>query len=364
MNKKVALFLMTLMWFVLPAQPPTGYYNAAVGKSGEALRLALHTIIKNHTTLSYDNLWTAFATTDVHLDNPNKIWDMYSNCNFTYNSNQCGNYSSECDCYNREHSMPKSWFNDIAPMYTDLFHLYPTDGKVNGTRSNYPFGEVGNATYISQNGGSKLGSARSGLGYSGTVFEPIDEYKGDFARTYFYMSTCYQDKRLDYENGATMLNGSKFKEWAIQMLLQWSNDDPVSEKEINRNNAVYTLQHNRNPFIDYPELARLIWSADSVNSFQTGSEDTTHTDTSSIAYITLPPVILYPNPASTQLHVVMPTHIKADIVIYNTIGVAVRNEQLDGCSKIIELNGLPPGLYLFKISQQNRIKIYKFTICY
>ena len=356
MNKKITVFLLFLAWLILPAQPPNGYYNAATGKSGEALRLSLHTIIKNHTTLSYNALWTAFHTTDMLPDNSNRIWDMYSNCDFTYSDNQCGNYSNECDCYNREHSMPKSWFNDASPMYTDLFHLYPTDGMVNNKRSNYPFGEVGNAAYISANGGSKLGSARNGLGYSGTVFEPIDEYKGDFARTYFYMSVCYRDKRLDYGEGSTMFNGSTLKEWAVQMLLDWSTNDPVSEKETNRNNAVYALQHNRNPFIDYPELAGLIWGADSVNSFQPDDDSSTIISTSLLS------AMLYPNPATMQLNVVMPVHSKANIVIYDVIGKAIRNEQMNGYSKIIELDGLPAGLYFLKMSEQNRTKIYKFLI--
>jgi endonuclease I len=358
MNKKFAVFLLLLAGFSLSAQPPAGYYDSATGKSGEALRLALHTIIKNHTSLSYNALWTAFHTTDVLPDNPDKIWDMYSNCDFTYSANQCSNYSEECDCYNREHSMPKSWFNDASPMYTDLFHLYPTDGWVNGKRSNYPFGEVDNATYTSGNG-SKLGLAHSGLGYSGTVFEPVDEYKGDFARTYFYMTTCYRDKRLDYENGSTMLSGSRLKGWAVQMLIRWSNEDSVSEKEINRNNAVYALQHNRNPFIDYPELAGLIWGADSVNSFQpngSGIDDHTHTGSSA------PQAILYPNPATRQLNVVMPVHSKANIVIYNATGEVLRNTQMNGYSKIIELNGLPAGLYFLKMSEQKRTQTYKLVI--
>jgi endonuclease I len=363
MNKKFAVFFLFLTGFSLSAQPPAGYYDTAIGKSGETLRLALHTIIRNHTSLSYSDLWTAFHTTDVLPDNPDIIWDMYSNCNFTYAADQCVNYNKECDCYNREHSMPKSWFDDQYPMYTDLFHLYPTDGWVNGKRSNFPFGEVGNVTYTGNNG-SKLGTARSGLGYSGTVFEPVDEYKGDFARTYFYMTTRYRDKQLDHDNGSAMLSGSRLKGWAVQMLIRWSNEDSVSEKEINRNNAVYALQHNRNPFIDYPELARLIWGADSINSFQPndGGDDTIHTDSSAIAGMNLSQAMLYPNPATRQLNVTMPVHSKANIVIYNAMGEAMRHAQMNGYSIIIELTGLPAGLYLLKMSEQKQTQIYKFTI--
>ncbi|MDE6695063.1 MAG: endonuclease, partial [Bacteroidales bacterium] len=172
------------------SREPEGYYEAAYGKKGYSLKTALHGIIKGHTEISYNGLWEAYKKTDARADG--KVWDMYSDCDFTFGTKQCGNYKNECDCYNREHSFPKSWFSDAKPMYSDLFHLYPTDGKVNGMRGNNPFGEVSNPSYVSNNGG-KLGPNTT-PGYAGTVFEPVDEYKGDFARSYFYMATCYEDK--------------------------------------------------------------------------------------------------------------------------------------------------------------------------
>ena len=253
------------------AQAPnnTGeYYQKADGKKGAELKTALCAVINPHTQRTYKQLWTDFQTTDAK---PNgKVWDMYSNKReMTFVTDQAGNYNQEGDVYNREHSFPKSWFNDEYPMYTDLFHLYPTDGWVNGQRSNDPFGEVASAYKESANGFSKWGNARSGLGYSGKVFEPNDEYKGDFARTYFYMITCYesyknsngQSRQITSWN-CVMLDGKLypgFTNWALEMLLKWAQNDPVSEKEINRNNAVYGIQKNRNPFIDYPGLERFIW---------------------------------------------------------------------------------------------------------
>lgn len=252
--KKLLLFLLLPLFTISYAQPPAGYYNTASGLSGKALQAALHDIIDNHTVQSYNFLWTAFKTTDV-LPN-GKVWDMYSSCTWTFTTNQCGNYSGECDCYNREHSWPKSWFGDKAPMNSDLFHLYPTDGYVNGKRSNYPFGEVSAATYTSSNG-CKLGS-NTYPGYSGVVFEPIDEYKGDFARTYFYMSTRYYGEDSGWP-GSAMTTGSQLKPWALAMMKEWHQNDPVSAKEISRNNAVYGFQNNRNPFIDHPEYVAAIW---------------------------------------------------------------------------------------------------------
>jgi endonuclease I len=252
--KKFILFLFLPLVSISFAQPPSGYYNPANGLTGTALQAALHNIIDNHNVISYNGLWAAFQYTDA-LPN-GKVWDMYSNCSWTFFSNQCGNYNSECDCYNREHSWPKSWFGDQSPMNSDLFHLYPTDGWVNNKRGNYPFGEVSSPTYTSSNG-SKVGS-NTYPGYSGTVFEPIDEYKGDFARTYFYMSVRYYNEDNNWP-GSDMTNGAQLKPWALAMMRDWHLGDPVSTKEINRNNAVYSYQQNRNPFIDHPEFAAQIW---------------------------------------------------------------------------------------------------------
>ncbi|MDD3080260.1 MAG: endonuclease [Paludibacter sp.] len=260
------LFFNILLW--TEAENPNGYYNAAEGKSGSALYSALESIITNgQSVTSYSGLWTAYKTTDVNASG--KIWDMYSNCSFTISTDQCGTYSSECDCYNREHTSPQSWFGSSSPMYSDLFNVYPTDGKVNGMRSNYPYGEVGKATYTSANG-SKLGSSDFS-GYSGTVFEPIDEYKGDFARTYFYMATRYASICQNWTGNATAVYGSNFglTTYATNLFLKWSREDPVSDKEIARNNAVYDVQNNRNPFIDYPGLEEILWGGGTSVTFST-----------------------------------------------------------------------------------------------
>jgi len=250
---------------------PSTYYSTATG-TGATLKTSLYNIIKTHTSVSYENLWTAYATTDLK---PNgKIWDMYSDGDgcatptyeFTYDTGQCGSYVNEGDCYNREHSFPKSWFNDATPMYTDLFHIVPTDGKVNGMRSNYPFGVVTSPTYTSTSNGSKLGPNTYGGTYTGLAFEPNDAYKGDFARNYLYMATCYETIISGWEStdvsGDAMLDGLSypcFEPWALQMLLEWNAADPVDQKEKSRNDAVYTVQGNRNPFIDNPSYVNQIW---------------------------------------------------------------------------------------------------------
>ena len=259
-----------------PDDPTTDedYYQPADGKKGEALKTAMCGIIYNRTEKDYDDLWEAYYTTDV--DSDGKIWDMYSNKTKYTPVLKGSTYSQEGDCYNREHAFPQSWFGGGMPAKSDLHHVYPTDGYVNGMRSNNPYGETTGDKYKSANDFSKLGACTY-PGYSGKVFEPNDEYKGDFARTYFYMVTCYEEQLLTwYTNNSNdtevdeVLDGTTYpalQTWQLNMLMEWAKNDPVSEKEINRNNAVYAIQKNRNPFIDYPGLEEYIWGSMTTTAF-------------------------------------------------------------------------------------------------
>ncbi len=275
------------------------YYKDADGKKGAALKTALCEIIRKNleqNVVSYTpGLWNAYPTTDAKPDDATKVWDMYSDISdFTFGApdqDSGSGGSTEGDKYNREHSFPREWFGGAkAPMNTDLFHVYPTDKLVNNRRSSYPFGETtgegkGSKYFKSHNNFSKLGdNTRSG--YTGTVFEPNDIYKGDFARTYFYMVTCYENEIPSWTTAqAHTLDGNKYpglQEWQLNMLMEWSKNDPVDQpvaKETPRNNAVYGIQKNRNPFIDYPGLEEYIWGdkknvAFSYDHFgETGIED-------------------------------------------------------------------------------------------
>jgi len=270
MKKYVLVTFFNFITILVFTQIPIGYYDSAQGKHGQELREALHNIINtNVTSISYNQLWDAYPRTDKK---PNgKVWDIYSDnpngtppYEYTFFTDQCGNYTGEGVCYNREHTVPASWFNDASPMYTDLFHVLPTDGYVNNRRSNHPYGKVGNATWTSMNG-SKLGSSATS-GYSGTVFEPIDSFKGDVARIYFYMATRYMDKIANW-TGESFQN-SDLSSWAKNLFLQWHQLDPVSSKERKRNDSVYVIQHNRNPFVDHPEWVNDIWGPSaSINNY-------------------------------------------------------------------------------------------------
>ncbi|WP_233582320.1 endonuclease [Prevotella sp. OH937_COT-195] len=271
MNFKIySLTFMALINFTVAlAQAPnnTGtYYKDADGKTGRTLKTALCNIIsKGYNQQTYSAIWTAYKTTDTK-PGTNKIYDIYSNTSdYTYGVDQAGNYKEEGDVYNREHTFPKSWFGGKKyPMYTDLFHVMPSDGYVNNKRDNYPFGTNNGEKYSSNNNYSKLGRSTT-EGYSGIVFEPNDEYKGDMARNYFYMATRYENviEKWNGDEGAILAQDSykPYKDWQMNMLMQWSKDDPVSPKETARNDAVYAIQKNRNPFIDYPGLEEYIWGS-------------------------------------------------------------------------------------------------------
>ncbi|GLS28045.1 hypothetical protein GCM10007877_37640 [Marinibactrum halimedae] len=255
----------------------SNYYSSANGLSGFALKTELFNITKPPKEWGgsqYGKIWTFIRDheLDTYYERDQSVLDMYSEnplnpdpYNFTAGTHQCSQdlkYSGEGDCYNREHSMPKAWFGKGEPMHSDVHHVFPTDGSVNNKRNNHPFGEVGSREYTSNNG-SLLGTGRSGLGYSGTVFEPIDEFKGDFARAHFYMATRYEDKASSWKSDSNaVFNGTGsqvFQSWYVNMLKRWHQQDPVSQKEIDRNNAAYEFQGNRNPFVDHPEFVERIW---------------------------------------------------------------------------------------------------------
>jgi len=242
---------------------PDGYYDGVSGKKGaENILSALKTCIsKNYNEINYSALEEHYLNTDFYADT---LWDMYSTCRFTMaEANKAQKYV--CDGWNKEHVCCQSWLGS-GPMQSDMFNVYPTDARVNNLRSNYPYGVVsGSSQGISNDPDNhalgKLGaSALQGAG-SNKVYEPDDKYKGDFARTFFYMVARYRDKTLNSGNGSAMFTSSPtdLTSYSLSFLLDWHRNDPVSEKEVDRNQGVYGEQHNRNPFIDYPELVEYIW---------------------------------------------------------------------------------------------------------
>lgn len=268
MSKIKSILLLALLWFAQisyanvitgVAAIPDGYYDGVSGKKGaDNILNALNTCIsKDYNEISYKGLEPHYLNTDFYSDT---LWDMYSTCRFTYDDANAPQ-KKVCDGWNKEHVCCQSWLGS-GPMVSDLFNVYPTDARINNLRSNYPYGVVSTFSGFSgdpdKHGLGKLGSSVAGVG---TVYEPDDRYKGDFARTFFYMVARYRSNILNSGNGSQMFssNPTNLTTYALNFLLQWHRNDPVSEKEIDRNQAVYGEQNNRNPFIDYPDLVEYIW---------------------------------------------------------------------------------------------------------
>ena len=228
-----------------------------IDPDSSSLKTDLHNLINDHSGVSYDGLWGVFDETDARSDG--SVWDMYSDLGkeqseyiYAFEDDQCGQYSSEGDCYNREHSFPQSWSDDGAPERSDLHQVFPVDGYVNGIRGSLPLGPVGQVNRTTSNGSLRGESIH--CGYDDDVFEPIDEYKGDLARALLYVSV--RDQGADSDRGERdASDGAHLETWFEEVQLAWHLLDPVSDKETARNDAVEAVQGNRNPFVDRPELA-------------------------------------------------------------------------------------------------------------
>lgn len=283
---KRILFLI-LLPFLAEAQAPSGYYDGTSILTGYALKSKLHQIIsEKNINWHYGDLTNFYNQTDLDkyydhdASNTTILLDIYSEIpngsdSYEYTTaNIVGSASAEGQGWNREHMMPQSTFNSNYPMYSDLFYVIPTDARINQLRSNYPYGVAKTTTtpfYTFSNGSKINTNATAGSGYTGRVYEPIDEFKGDIARSLLYFAVRYEGKlsSFNFYNGSSVANDTSpldgteekaFENWYLALLLQWNAQDSVSQKEIDRNNAVYAIQKNRNPFIDHPEWVNAIWS--------------------------------------------------------------------------------------------------------
>lgn len=256
------------------AEYKAGYYDMMDGKKKEALKAAAKACVSGHSSLPYYDLPDYWQYSDVYPELVNGLkrwWEMYSDRNYYIAAGVSGKSSFSQNGMQREHSVPKSWWkvgNDVeyTPAYTDMWNLYPSDASANLAKSNYPFGEVRTTDF--DNGVTKVGIPKQGYGGGAAkVFEPADEYKGDFARTIFYMATVYDNLPWKYDWMFVQNSYPTLLPWAYNMLLQWARQDPVSQKEIDRNNIVEQYQKNRNPFVDFPNLAEYIWGVSTEEVF-------------------------------------------------------------------------------------------------
>lgn len=348
------------------SQPPAGYYASATG-TGFILKTQLYNIIDNHNDRGYPGLYTTYQASDVDsfYENDGSLLDMYSeNPNgidpYVYQINssaqRCGTYSVEGDCYNREHVIPQYFFNSDSPMLSDAHSVTPTDGKVNGLRNNFPHGKA-----VATGGSTTLNLSRlaaginSGYaaGYSGTVFEVLDAFKGDFARIYFYFATRYENLINTWGNTYPMFDGSTdvvFTPTFKNILLQWNLDDPVSPREVTRNNAIYARQNNRNPYIDNNSYVQSIWglapSQLNVSDFEANAQ-----------------LNIYPNPTNDSR-----ININSNVAIDEIEIITINGQILQMIKKPIfenntyTLDNLNQGFYFLKLTSNNQTLTKKIIV--
>ncbi|MDY6915446.1 MAG: endonuclease [Candidatus Cloacimonadota bacterium] len=316
--KKLFIVLAVFASLGLLAQIPDGYYDDAQGLSGIVLKLALHNIIKDHVEYSYDDLRDfVLKDTDEDPQNTDNVILLY-----TCRSVPKSTFGGGVDDWNREHVWAKSHgdFGNYPPCGTDAHHIRPTDTSVNSIRGNKDFDYGGSSVY---DNGELAGWTDD------DSWEPVDEIKGDVARMIMYMAVRYEGSGsnpdleiVDYVNSAP--NGEPFHGKA-STLLEWHNIDPVDDWEITRNNKIYSYQENRNPFIDHPEYAALIWP-ELANEEQ------------------LPQIALnmhcYPNPFNPETTIVFNTEetTTVNLSIYNTNGRMIKELYKGSVNNKIEIN--------------------------
>lgn len=252
------------------------YASALKGKSKGDLKTAIFNISQPKKVLSYGSgdskTWSGFVKTD-RIGNTLECRNRYSEQRFYFRS---ASQNSAISGMNIEHSFPKSWWGGAENnAYKDLYNLMPSDSKANSKKSNYVMGEVTSASTDYE----KVGTGPQG---SFRAVEPADTWKGDFCRGYFYMVTTYQDFQSRWTSeGLNCLDKNLYptlKKWAYELYLKWTRNDRVDQIEVDRNNAVYGIQGNRNLFVDFPYLAEYVWG-DSVNvAFNPETSVTTATD--------------------------------------------------------------------------------------
>lgn len=356
--KKIYFLLLLSVTFGF-AQIPAGYYSTATG-TGYTLKTQLFNIIDNHTDRGYAGLYTTYATSDVdhYYENDGTMLDMYtenptgSECAFTYGTNQDDGTggTAECQKYNREHIIPQSVFGSATPMYSDAHFVVPSDKYVNAQRGDFPFGRTSAPTNTYTNGSKKGPNLNSGYsaGYTGTIFEPINEFKGDIARMIFYFATRYENQVAGWTY--TMFNGTSNQVLTnahLEILKQWHILDPVSQRERDRNNAVYVRQNNRNPYIDHPEWVAVVWGP------TLGTE----------AFDSLTNVSIYPNPTKDdRINITSETELN-EIQLININGQLIQMiKNPNSIQNTYTLENLPKGFYFLKLAAGEQTTIKKILV--
>lgn len=326
---------------------PIGYYASIEGLSGAALKQGLQDIIANPAVVrahTYGDITDILKVADQNPLNSNQVWLMYvetprAKLDFQTSSSSIGSW-------NREHIYPQSrggfanatedtpdginvWLptsaDDIAAGHSDAHHLRAEDGPENSSRSNKDYGLTGYN------------------GPSGTQ----GSWKGDVARSVFYMAVRY--------NGLEVVNGDIPDTTVGQLgdlasLLSWNQSDARDDFEMNRNNYIYTWQMNRNPFIDYPNLADYIWG---IHAGEQWFSSLSTNENSTIYFV------VYPNPAKDSFTV---SGLNSDAVLelYNSLGMKVFKQNFIGQTTMNP--NVSTGVYLAKITSNGKSEVRKIVI--
>jgi endonuclease I len=366
--KKIFTLLLLSITFHGLAQIPVGYYNTATG-SGYVLKTQLFNIINDHNDRGYSGLYTTYLTSDIdsYYENNGTMLDMYTEnptgteCEFIYggglqDDGTLGN--NECERYNREHLIPQSYFgNGVTPMYSDAHCVVPSDKYVNAQRGDFPFGRVNSATNTYSNGSKRGLNLNLGYsaGFTATVFEPIDEFKGDIARMFLYFITRYEDQLVNFYSTSSSLSkvmfdgstGQSLSPTFLNILLTWNQQDPVSQREIDRNNAIYARQSNRNPFIDTNSYVTSIWGMPLEIS----------------TYENINAISVYPNPSNDGI-INISTEISLDLIEIITINgqflQQIKRPTIE--NNTISISNLPKGFYFIKLSSNNNSTTKKIVV--
>jgi len=382
MNKLYFSLVFLFFGSFLFAGPGTYYNTLDSTVSCSSFKNKLFNLIKNDSHLSYRVIDNYYNRTDVknnEIGTGIVILDRYSSenptgidyCAFDTVAGFCGNNSSSvyCGCYNKEHVIPTSWYNASGntPINeisrTDMHYVWPADTKMNIAKSNLPLGYVQSATQSSLNG-TKIGSSNSTLNYSynkSTVFEPIDSFKGDFARAYLYFAVRYQDSLSAWNRNNiaqdVFTSGTYpgLESWILQLCMQWHKMDPPSTFERLRNDSVFAIQGNRNPFIDFPHWAEKIFGPDgaAASCVNTGIR-TQQTATLEV----------YPNPVQDALTI----ELSAAFVLENTtiqitdmLGRVLYMETWKGNARpVIATSFLEKGMYVIRVESEENSAVTTF----
>jgi endonuclease I len=317
------------------AQIPPGYYDGTEGLYGSQLKSVLHGIIDDHDEPSYNDLRDfILPESDEDPQNSNNVILLY-----TGRSQAKSTFGGGVNDWNREHVWAKSHgdFGNDPPCGTDAHMVRPTDASVNADRGNRDFDE-----------GGQQHSEATGCFFTEYTWEPRDEVKGDVARMILYMDVRYEGTsgELDLTTVDAVNTSPAPEHGRLSTLLEWHEQDPPDDFEINRNNVVYSYQGNRNPFVDHPEFVANIWDP------AAGMMEQQQLDAG-----------FYPNPVRNKLYVSISSPSKqVNLHVINAIGETILRDIIEGNSTAaIDCDKLSSGIYFLKLYDEQSRRSYVST---